>query len=531
MLLRMAWAVKAHSVVAARGAAGRAAGPRERLLAASPGRRKIGPGGGDVRLSCTSRPWRAAARALPACLLSLAAASSPVGRGAAASLQAPAAVSRLLGSGNLPGSQVSALFVDGAGGTVLYARNASLELPPASTLKLLVTTTALADLGAGYRFTTRVQGRVGSGGTVSGDLYLIGSGDPVFSDGDLEALARQVARRVRRIDGSVLVDGSLFAGGYGKGWAAQNAQYGWSALPEALTLDQGQIVAVVRPAARSGSLPNAQPVPAGSLVEDSAVTTAAGTADSLAAYWPGGGRAGIVIRGDIPLGSPPVRLAVSVPNPDAWAAAAFRADLEAAGVRVLGGVGSGVAPRGLATLASHVSSSLAAILVHQDRWSINVSAEDLLRVIGAQMYGRPGTVAKGVRAEEAWLRSQGIAWSGVIVDGCGLSLDDRVSAQDLVNLLVRARTEPWFPRLIGALPVAGAAGQVGGTLGEIGLFTGFRGHVWAKTGDVGNAENLAGYIRTASGQWVVFAALVNGQPSWLAGWRAEEAAVAAVAVQ
>lgn len=470
---------------------------------------------------------RAAVWSLPA--LALAALTMAAGvQLAAAAGSAP--VARLLGPGGLPGSQVSALFVDAASHAVLYSRNPGLELPPASTLKLLVSTTALADLGSGYRFTTRVEARVGADGVVAANLYIIGAGDPVLNDRDLAAMARQVARRVHRIDGSVVVDGSLFAGPYGRGWSAQNAQYGWSALPEALTVDQGQIVAVVRPGASAGSVPSVRVTPArDGVVRMDAVTTSAGTADSLESLWPAGGRPGIVIRGDIPVGSPPVRLAVSVVRPSAWAASLLRTDLEADGVHVVGGVGSAAAPRGLPVLASHVSSSLAAILVHQDRWSINVSAEDLLRVIGAHVYGRPGTVAKGVRAERTWLRSQGIAWTGAIVDGCGLSLDDRVSAQDLVNLLVRARTEPWFPHLIGALPVAGAKGQVAGTLGEIGLFTGFHGHIWAKTGDVGNAENLAGYIRTGGGQWVVFAALVNGQPSWLAGWRAEEAAAEAVA--
>ncbi len=475
------------------------------------------------------RPVRRAATALALCVLTLGPVAAPPVR-AASPAGGFTLVERLLDASGLPGSQVSALFVPANDGRALYARNPNLALPPASTLKLLVSATALTDLGPGYRFATRVVGRVGAGGVVAGNLYIVGVGDPVLSDHDLAALARAVARRVRRVDGAVEVDGSFFAGPWGQGWSPVNAQYGWSALPEALTVDQGQIVAEVRPGASVGAVPSVRVTPAAdAVVRVDATTSAAGTLDTLEALWPGGGEAGVVVRGQIPQGSAPVRLTVSVARPNAWAASLFRSALVAAGVDVVGGAGVGTASPSLPTLARHVSASLAAILVHQDRWSINVSAEDLLRVVGARVYGGPGTAAKGIRAERAWLDSQGVAWQGTLVDGCGLSLNDRVSAQDLVNLLLRVRSERWFPDLLGALPVAGAKGGVAGTLGEIGLFAGFHGHVWAKTGDVGNAEDLAGYIRTASGQWVVFAALVNGQPSWLAGWHAEEAAVEAVA--
>src|SRR4051812_40136444 len=41
-------------------------------------------------------------------------------------------------------------------GEVLYDRNSDLSLNPASNMKLLTSTTALAKLGPDYRFTTRV---------------------------------------------------------------------------------------------------------------------------------------------------------------------------------------------------------------------------------------------------------------------------------------------------------------------------------------------------------------------------------------
>ncbi|MCL6597047.1 MAG: D-alanyl-D-alanine carboxypeptidase/D-alanyl-D-alanine-endopeptidase [Firmicutes bacterium] len=439
-------------------------------------------------------------------------------------------VAAALGPAALPGSRVGAVFADAATGRVLFSSGAGLALPPASTLKLLVTATALADLGPGYRFRTRVFGRVDAGGTVRGDLYLVGAGDPTLTDADLERLALAVARRVRQVDGGVVVDTSLFAGGYGRGWLASDAVYGWSAVPDALTVDQGQIVAEVAPGPAVGAPARVRVWPTTAVVVLNRVSTApTGQKDALTALRPVDGAAGIVLQGAIALDSAPVRLTVSVAHPTAWAGAMFTAYLRRAGVTVLAPPGAGTAPAGLPLLAVHTSSSLAAVLRHQNRWSINVSAEDLLRVVGVRRYGAPGTVAKGVRAERAWLASQGLSWKGTIADGCGLSLADTARAEDLVRLLVRVEHEPWAEAFVASLPVAGARGRAGGTLGEIGLFPSFHGYLRAKTGDVAAAENLAGYVRDASGRLVAFALLVDGQPYWLAGWRAEEKAVTAVA--
>ncbi|MBV9333853.1 MAG: D-alanyl-D-alanine carboxypeptidase, partial [Candidatus Eremiobacteraeota bacterium] len=127
---------------------------------------------------------------------------------------------------------------------VLYARNSNVLMVPASTTKLLTEGTSLALLGPGFRWTTPVYrtGPIDAQGTLHGDLVLVASGDPNLSQrtqpdgtlafenedhaydgspdtkavpGDplavLRELAAQVAKAgIKRIDGSVLVDASLF---------------------------------------------------------------------------------------------------------------------------------------------------------------------------------------------------------------------------------------------------------------------------------------------------------------------------------
>jgi len=430
----------------------------------------------------------------------------------------------------LPNAQVSALFRDVGSGSTAYALGQNVALPPASTLKLLVSATALADLGPGYRFATTVEGRA-SAGVVDGSVYLVGSGDPSLTSGDIARLAATLAQRVHTVRGAVVADASALSGPYGDGWDPADNDAGWQAIPSALTVNHGQFVMEVRPGAAPGDPVQVAVDPAVATdVRVTATTVAAGDQTTVNDLRVNGQPAAATVVGDVAAGASPIRLTMSVRDPALWAAELFAADLARDGVHVDGGVSVGRAPRGLNVLASHRSASLAGLLYNQDKWSINVSAEDLLRDVGRAQYGAPGTVSKGIAAEHAWLRREGIPWTGAIYDGSGLSTIDRVSAADLVGLLLKVRRMPWFPAFEHALPVAGAsARQVSGTLGEIGLFTGFHGVVLAKTGDVALAENLAGYLRTSSGQWMAFAVLVNGLPFWEAGWRQEVKAIEVVA--
>jgi D-alanyl-D-alanine carboxypeptidase/D-alanyl-D-alanine-endopeptidase (penicillin-binding protein 4) len=122
--------------------------------------------------------------------------------------------------GNSPAAS-SALVVDLATGQTLFARNADSSLVPASNEKLLVTYTALVELGTSYRFRTAVLG-VGhqDGKTWRGNIYLKGFGDPTFSSLQLERLAVQLKLQgISRIEGRVLGDESWFdAERTGPGW-------------------------------------------------------------------------------------------------------------------------------------------------------------------------------------------------------------------------------------------------------------------------------------------------------------------------
>ena len=99
------------------------------------------------------------------------------------------------------------LIVDAASGEILYQKNADKYFVPASNMKLLTTALALDTLGSGYRFRTTLDtnGVLLPNGRLSGDLILVGRGDPNISNRkfpfdtkeEFEALPKKCSRNWR----------------------------------------------------------------------------------------------------------------------------------------------------------------------------------------------------------------------------------------------------------------------------------------------------------------------------------------------
>jgi D-alanyl-D-alanine carboxypeptidase/D-alanyl-D-alanine-endopeptidase (penicillin-binding protein 4) len=109
-------------------------------------------------------------------------------------------------------SDTAALAIDLRTGRTLFATNPRRSLLPASAEKLPISFAALRVLGPRFRFRTEVVGSgVRSGDTWSGNLWLVGFGDPTLTRADLDRLARRFAATgIRRVAGRVLGDDTHF---------------------------------------------------------------------------------------------------------------------------------------------------------------------------------------------------------------------------------------------------------------------------------------------------------------------------------
>src|SRR5215471_21657697 len=154
------------------------------------------------------------------------------------------------------------LIVDPERGDTLYSRNAGKLFMPASNMKILTSSSALTRFGPDYRYTTTFGARGPiAGGTLSGDLVVIGRGDPSVSDHmlhdamlPLRAIADSiVGRGITHITGRVVPGGDAFPGEVlGYGWSYDDFEDSYSAPIDELLFNEGFSVLHVRAGAQRG---------------------------------------------------------------------------------------------------------------------------------------------------------------------------------------------------------------------------------------------------------------------------------------
>jgi serine-type D-Ala-D-Ala carboxypeptidase/endopeptidase (penicillin-binding protein 4) len=202
-----------------------------------------------------------------------------------------------------------------------------------------------------------------------------------------------------------------------------------------------------------------------------------------------------------------------VREPALAAAATFDRMLRARGVEARDAV-TGTARSGAVRLAKQESRQLSRLLTAIDADSDNFAAELLLKAIGRELLGK-GTSAAGASVVRRDLTAAGVPLAGVrIVDGSGLSRENRITARELATLLVAIWHDPKLRSLIrGSLAVAGMSGTLEHRLESRPA----RGRVRAKTGTTAVASALSGYV----GSRYAFVVVQNGSP--IASWSAREA--------
>jgi D-alanyl-D-alanine carboxypeptidase/D-alanyl-D-alanine-endopeptidase (penicillin-binding protein 4) len=138
-----------------------------------------------------------------------------------------------------------------------------------------------------------------------------------------------------------------------------------------------------------------------------------------------------------------------------------------------------------------------------------------------------GSTVKGARVVRAFLEHAGIDKDDfVFFDGSGLSGHDLVTPRATVRLLQYASRQPWFADWRRSLPVGGEDGSLMERFAKAPL----AGHVFAKTGTLGEARALSGYLDCASGKTVIFSIMVgNHLPQSHADREVMDEIVAAIA--
>ncbi len=408
-------------------------------------------------------------------------------------------------------------------GDTLFAANAGELLLPASTMKLITAAIALDRFGSDFRFSTDVlhDGSVDGSGTLNGNLFIRGDGDPTFSrryhPGDYSApvnrLAELIARAgIRRVSGSVIGDATAFdAETYPAGWLTRYQGAGYAARVSSLSLNENVVWVTVAPG-NSGQPARVWLEPATTTIPlRGGVRTVAGSGTAVRAI---NARDGAVqVRGSIGARSPVRRFGLVVQDPASFTAGAFHAALLKQGITVDGGVRLGATPSGATKVGALLSPPLDQIVAPMNRESINLFAELLFRnAARGPRRERQGTTAFAEAAiREFYAQKMGSdASTMVAADGSGLSTFDRITSRQMIQLLHYAHSAEWGPTFHASLPVAGVSELLRTRMRN----TPAGGNLHAKTGTTNDVVGLAGYVTAENGEVLAFSFLYNGSDRW-----------------
>lgn len=396
-----------------------------------------------------------------------------------------------------------------AKGQLVWSVNATRPLIPASTVKLFTTGYARTVLGGDARQSTRVlgTGSLDSTGTWIGTWALEVNGDPTLerplrTGPMLHDLAAQLGDRgIRRLTGPLAVQSAIGTADatWPAAWASRHKGSRFAPLIGQLMLNENQLSFTLAPGQRGRPPVVALAVPegVGELIEIKAKTIK-GRRNQLQIRQLPTGR--FVVTGT--MGTSARHRSWSGPsnNPHAVLEATWSSALRRAGIEWIRtpGMGAASGSSGKLTLAEVSSAPFDSIATEVNTRSLNIGAEAMLRWAG-------GTdSAAAARLTEHVQQITGDYLGVRLVDGSGLSSDDRATPYSFVTYLARFPSTPAGRNFSMLLPANGS-----GTLRKLGSGLPAPGVVRAKTGTLGNVATLVGYLGHKDGL-ILISVMYNG---------------------
>jgi len=396
-------------------------------------------------------------------------------------------------------------------GEVIYAKYENLGMAPASTLKTITLATAYQVLGEDFQYETDLlYNGVIKEGVLDGDIIIKGSGDPSLgSDHFKEAKAEILLKRwtdaikaagIKSVKGNIIADDSMFNGQmapegwiwsdmgqyYGAGVSALNWQENKMRVAFAAKGRVGEPAVLLRTGSQSQAMEFINEVKIGPV----------GSGDQVYAYSaPYSDK--IMLRGTygIDLNK---EIEVSLPDGAYAAASELKAALTDQGIAVEGAVNTAFLlksagkelPAGAKLLDRYLSPNLDQLSYWFLKESINLYGEALLKAAAFHEGIATKTSDAAAWEQKFWAGRLGIDIGALkIMDGSGLSPENRVSTLAMVQVLNEVKKQSWFGGYYKNIPLVNAMKM--------------------KSGTIDGVLGYAGYHTSKAGTPLIFAFLVN----------------------
>ncbi len=376
---------------------------------------------------------------------------------------------------------------------VVTGYNETAPLMPASTTKLLTTETAFSLLGTQYRWNTQLEysGSIDADGVLTGNLYIVGSGDPSLGGNRGGAASYpQIVNQyldairekgIKKVSGDIIIQTAIYKENKTElpqniVWLEQKNYF----LPAGTTkdIDPRNEKLIIN---QSNNPFNQQK----KYFYISPYNQKLVYADQFDGAW----------------------VTTKVAEPPAYLGNKLREALVRNKIGITGKVMPKIVdrePEPREILTTYKSPTLSEIVEYTNQRSDNNYAEALLKANGFYKFGDQ-TVESGRMAVTDHLKSVNFDMEGLnYMDGSGLSRAHTVTPISQAKFLASLMKTPYYKEYFNSLPVAGQTG----TLKKMFLVNS-NGQIFAKTGTLHDVKTLAGYIKTRNNKTLTFSLLIN----------------------
>jgi len=425
----------------------------------------------------------------------------------------------------LKNGSIGISIVDVKTGKSLYTYQANKSFTPASVQKLVTTATALELKGPDYTFHTKMYytGKI-SGGTLTGDLIITGSGDPSFGSSyikdkpyDMQQIMKSwydvlAKNEIKNIDGKIIVDGSCRSSwNISSGWIWEDIGNYYGSAAYGFNYNDNLYKLYFQQNPVEGGKPTVlrtQPALADITFINELVSGSPKSGDR--AYIFGDPfSSNRMIRGSIPAGAGEFAVKGALPDPAKVFARVFYDYLTANGAVVTQKYGSNYDPAkykaGRKEIADASSPPLKELIIQTNFESLNLYADALLLDIADELKSTGLIENTAEKAVDYW-RSKGINMGGVFLeDGSGLSPRALITPEALAAVLNYMYSSKYKAHYIHSLATPG----VDGTVKNLMKTVSYNDHFNIKSGSMSRVRNYAGYARTQSGRELAFVVMAN----------------------
>lgn len=380
-------------------------------------------------------------------------------------------------------------------GEVVFSKNGSIGLAPASTLKTITSISSYYLLGSDFKWETTL-GYTGSivNGTLNGDLIITGGGDPTLgSDRFGQSKPEQVFDRwlsairkagIKKVNGRIIGDDKLFGTQITPlGWIWQDIGNYYGAGATSLCWKENEMGVRFQAGAKAGDiaeLASASTTALGIKLVNEVKTGSPGSGDNVYAYSAPytdivylRGTYGIDLKKTVMISMPDPALSLSYELLESLRENGILVSGQATTARRLD-LAKEKYSQAASILDRYASPSLNQVVYWLNQKSINLYAENLLKTI-AWKHDKQATTEDGVsEVQKFWSRKLNIdANAMAILDGSGLSPENRITSNVMASILRSAVREPWYNAFYESLPLNNEMKMKSGSIRNVLAYTGY----------------------------------------------------------